>query len=589
MTFRAPVNDIGFCLQAVSGLADLQRDGLAGPADADSVAVTLAQAARTTDSLIAPLDRESDRTGARYRDGRVVLAPGHADAYRQWCAGGWMGADAPAAIGGMALPLSVGAALTELWHSGCMGFAMGLVLTQAAAELLDRFGSPELRARYLPRLVSGEWSATMAMTEAQAGSDLGLARTRADPQPDGSYRVSGDKIFISYGDHDATDNVVHMVLARIAGDPPGVHGLSLFLVPKMIEDADGALAANRVACIGIEHKLGLHGSPTCAMRYGDDDEGATGWVVGEPRQGLAAMFTMMNRARLSTGMQGTAVGEKATQQAYAFARQRLQGHGADRRTVPIIEHPDVRRMLLDMRSAVMGARCLSFYAAATLDRAERDPDPAARQAAAARGALLTPIVKAYGSDLGVETASLGVQVHGGMGYIEETGIAQRFRDARIAPIYEGTNGLQAIDLVARKIAQAGPETALILLAELAAIGDEARAAGDPLIVETGDAVIASIVAAGDAIGWVTTHAAARSEILWGARPMLTLLGQTIAGALLLRGAMAPDTDHFTPPADMAALAGFFAQNRLAHSSALAAQVRANGGLLDTADSMTAYA
>jgi hypothetical protein len=355
----------------------------------------------------------------------------------------------------------------------------------------------------------------------------------------------------------------------------------------MLPGADGTLAPNVVRCMGIEHKLGLNGSPTCAMRYGNDDAGAVGWVLGEVRQGLAAMFTMMNRARLSTGMQGAAVGEVATQEAYAYARARMQGSGVDRMTAAIIDHPDVRRMLLDMRSSVMAVRCLSYFAAATLDRAARDPDPDARATAAARGALLTPIVKAYGSWLGVEAASTGVQVHGGMGYVEETGAAQRLRDARIAPIYEGTNGLQAIDLVTRKIVQAGPETVRALISEMAAIGTEALGARDPMVSGAGTAVLASAQAATSAIDWLL-EANSRDDLLWGATPMLALVGQTIAGALLLRGAMAADTEHFTRPSDMAALAGFFAQNRLAHSAALCDQVCAGTGLIDQPEVMSAY-
>lgn len=583
MGYRPPINDIGFCLEAISGLQTLQQAGLAGPGDTATVSAMLEHAGRIAEALIAPLDRDADRIGARYDDGKVITAPGFPAAYRQWREGGWIGADAPERIGGMGMPLAVGAALTELWHSGCMGFAMGLVLTQAAAELLDRAGSPDLVTRYLSRLVSGEWTATMALTEPHAGSDIGLTRTRATRSGDGSYRISGDKIFISYGEHDMTDNIVHMVLARINGDPPGTGGLSLFLIPKVLDDG----SRNAVRCIGIEHKMGLHGSPTCEMRYGDDDEGAIGWLVGEERVGLAAMFTMMNRARLSTGMQGTAVGETATQQAYAYARQRLQGAGPDRRTVPIIDHPDVRRMLLDMRSAVMGARSLSYFAAATLDRSLRDPDPHVRRAFALRGALLTPIVKAYGSDIGVETASTAVQVHGGMGYVEETGIAQRLRDARIAPIYEGTNGLQAIDLVIRRIVQPGPGTAHALLDELTSIGEAGATCDDPMSHIAASGVLTAIAATRTAIDWLAS-APSRPDQLWGARPMLTLFGQTIAGALLLKGAMTGDTEHFARPADMMVLAATFAQNRLSHSGALADQVRAGAGISEHPGAMGAY-
>ncbi|RYY27907.1 MAG: acyl-CoA dehydrogenase [Sphingomonadales bacterium] len=585
MRFEAPVADIGFCLEQIAGLGDLRRDGLAPEADSDFVCQVLDRAGRMAESLIAPLDLDADRIGSQFEAGRVTTPPGFVDAYARWCSDGWVSADAPVENGGMGLPMSVGAALTELWHSGSMGFAMGLLLTQAASELLSRKGSEELKAIYLPRLVSGEWAATMSMTEPQAGSDLTLSRALARAQPDGSFRITANKIFISYGEHDLTSNIVHMVLARIDGAGSGERGLSLFLVPKRIPDAHGNLGEmNDVVCTGIERKLGLHGSPTCMMAYGAHD-GAVGWLVGEEGQGLPAMFTMMNRARLGTGLQGAGVGEKATQLAFAYARSRIQGRGPAGKPALIIEHPDVQRMLLDMRSGVMAVRGLSYFTAIAIDRAAREPDPKRRRAAADRAALLTPIVKAWGSDIGVDVASLGIQVHGGAGFVEETGAAQRLRDIRIAPIYEGTNGLQAIDLVLRKLVRGGRTTADLLLAELR--GVVAQAEGGAL-ASVGALALEAIDALEAAIDWIVDQARTSIELHWAATPALRLFGDVVGGVLLLKGALAEPGAHCRKPEDMVLLARFFAEKRFSHAPGLLAQVRAGAGVPSAAAGLAAY-
>lgn len=448
MPYVAPVRALQFAMEHIAA-----PESGPDPLSAEDIAGVLDEAARFAERELAPLNAPGDRIGARrHADGAVSTAPGFRDAYRAWAEAGWNGVTLPADWGGMGLSTAMGVAAMEMWTSACMAFGVGVLLTHGAVELLVQHASPELQALYLPRLVSGEWSATMALTEPQAGSDLGALRTRAVRQDDGAYRIHGDKIFITFGEHDLTENIVHLVLARVEGAPVGTRGLSLFLVPKHLPDADGRPGArNEVLCTGIEHKMGLHASPTCSLSFGGGD-GALGWLVGEENQGLAAMFIMMNRARLGTGMQGVAIAERATQRAEAFARTRIQGRvPTGERDLPIIHHPDVRRMLQTMKALTAAGRALGYAAASAIETGAVGATPEDRRRGQAQAALLTPLVKAFCSELGFEAASLGVQVHGGMGYVEETGAAQYFRDARITPIYEGANGIQAIDLTLRKV------------------------------------------------------------------------------------------------------------------------------------------
>src|SRR5580693_3759635 len=445
---------MSFALKYGASLLPALEEGLLGDLTMDDVEAVLGEAGRMAAEVLAPLDRTGDRVGTSIKDGVVTTAPGWKEAYDAWRKGGWNGLASPAEWGGQGLPQIVNAACTEMWNGACMAFGVGPLLTMGAVDALDAHGSDALKRTYLEKLVTGEWTGTMHLTEPQAGSDVGALRTRAERAPDGTYRITGQKIFITYGEHDLTDNIIHFVLARLPDAPAGTRGISLFLVPKFLLMPDGSLGArNDVRAHSVEHKLGIHGSPTCTMIFGDAG-GATGFLIGEENAGMACMFTMMNRARLAVGLQGVGLAERATQQALAYARDRRQGRTAGMKaseTAPIIAHPDVRRMLLTMRALTQAARAICYTTAMALDRAERSSDEAARKNAYQRASLLTPVTKAFSTDIANEVASLGVQVHGGAGFIEETGLAQHFRDARIAAIYEGTNGIQAIDLVTRKL------------------------------------------------------------------------------------------------------------------------------------------
>jgi alkylation response protein AidB-like acyl-CoA dehydrogenase len=457
--YRAPVSEIAFTLRHVAGLGSALADGVFPELSDDVLRAVLDEAGRFASERLAPLNAVGDREGARLENGAVRTPPGWAGAYSDWQHAGWNGLAAPESAGGEGLPIVVSAATQEMWNGACMAFALCPMLTGGAIEALLKHGTDELRHLYLPKLVSGEWTATMNLTEPQAGSDVGALNARAEPRGDGGYRVFGQKIYITYGDHDLADNIIHMVLARLPDAPAGSRGISLFLVPKRLVRADGSLGErNDLFPSGLERKMGIHGSPTCTMIYGDGrfggEPGALGWLVGQPNRGLACMFTMMNNARLMVGIEGVGLAERALQGAVAYASERRQGRapGADGTGMsPIAVHPDVRRMILTMRGLTGAARAICYSCAFATDMAVRT----GRGDWQARADLLTPVAKAFSTDIGFEVASLGVQVHGGAGYIEETGATQVLRDARIATIYEGTNGIQAIDLVTRKLPVAG--------------------------------------------------------------------------------------------------------------------------------------
>ncbi len=566
MTYQAPVADIAIALKHSAGLGDAMRDGLYGDFGEDLLDSVLAEAGRFASEVIAPLNRIGDRHGTPIKDGVVTTPPGWKEAYTAWSQAGWNGLAAPEQWGGQELPQAVNAACIEMWNSASMAFGIGPVLTVSAIEALAAHGSDELKQLYLPKLVSGEWMGTMQLTEPQAGTDLALLRTKAERAGDGTYRLTGQKIFITYGEHDLTDNIIHFVLARLSDAPPGTRGLSLFLVPKFLLNPDGSPGArNDARAASVEHKMGIHGSPTCTMIYGDAG-GAVGYLVGEEHRGLACMFTMMNQARLAVGLQGVAIAERATQQAFAYARDRRQGRapGAPNgETSPIIRHPDVKRMLLTMRALTRAARSICYATAVAIDRAQRGSGDAARKAAHERASLLTPVAKAFSTDIGIEVASLGVQVHGGMGFIEETGAAQHYRDARIAAIYEGTNGIQAIDLVTRKLPLSGGAAVKAFLDELRRTVAAVQAANDPAFGLTGRRLAEAVDALDRATHWMLAQLEPAPEsALAGATPYLRLFGATAGGCMLAEEALAVRRTEGSgeDATSRIAIARFFAEN-----------------------------
>jgi alkylation response protein AidB-like acyl-CoA dehydrogenase len=542
MTYRAPLADISFALKHSAGLSAAIDEGLFADLTLDDVDAVLNEAGRFAGEVIGPLNRVGDTFGTPFKDGAVTTPPGWKEAYNGWRSGGWNGLAAPADWGGQALPQIVNSACIEMWHGASIAFADGPMLTVGAIDALYAHGSKDLQRGFLPKLVSGEWTGTMQLTEPQAGSDVGALRTRAERAPDGSYRLKGQKIFITYGEHDLTDNIIHLVLARLPDAPPGTRGISLFLVPKFLLNPDGSLGArNDIRAHSVEHKLGIHGSPTCTMILGDQG-GAIGYLVGEENAGMACMFTMMNRARLAVGLQGVGVAECATQQALAYARERRQGRTTGMTATessPIIAHPDVRRMLLSMRALTGAARGICYATAIALDRSERGKDAAARKAAHERASLLTPVAKAFATDAGIEVTSLNVQVHGGMGFIEETGAAQLYRDARIAAIYEGANGIQAIDLVTRKLPLGGGTTVAAHIKELRGIVEAVEASNDPAFGATPIRLAEAVESLARTTEWMLGRRVEEADAaLAGATPYLRLYALATGGCLLANQALA---------------------------------------------------
>jgi alkylation response protein AidB-like acyl-CoA dehydrogenase len=546
MTYRAPINDMLLALNHGAGLQAAVKAGHYGDFDADITAAVLEEAGRFASDVLAPLNRIGDENGIKLEANKVTTAPGWPDAYQRWSAAGWNAVSGPEAFGGQGLPLAINAACTEIWSASNLAFGLCPLLTLSAIEALDAHGSDELKKIYLEKLVSGQWTGTMQLTEPQAGSDVGALRTRAEPAGDGSYRIKGTKIFITYGDHDMTDNIVHFVLARLPDAPAGTRGISLFLIPKFLVNADGSLGArNDIYPSGVEHKLGIHAAPTCTMTMGDQG-GATGYLIGEENRGMQCMFTMMNQARLGVGLEGVGIADRAYQQALAYAQERHQGRAvgkannqAGNGSDPIIVHPDVKRMLMQMRALTAAARTICYATAVALDISVRAADPTTRSLAAARGALLTPIAKAFSTDIGNEVTSLGVQVHGGMGFIEETGAAQHYRDARITPIYEGTNGIQSIDLVTRKLAANGGASVWALLDELSEIVKRVETSNDPAFGTTGAKLRDALGSLDRASRWLLERVtSAPNDALASATPYLSLFGSTLGGCMLAGEALA---------------------------------------------------
>jgi 3-(methylsulfanyl)propanoyl-CoA dehydrogenase len=536
--YEPPLDEIRFTLQHIAGLKAIARLPGCEAATPDLVDQVLAEAGRFAANELAPLNATGDRERATRDHGAVRTPKGFKEAYWKFVEGGWHGLPFPQEWGGQGLPWSVAIPVWEMWHSANFAFCLCPILTQAGVELLLRCGTEQQRARYLPKLVSGEWAGTMCLTEPHAGSDVGALRTRAEREGD-HYRIRGTKIFITFGEHDYTENIVHMVLARTPDAPPRTKGISLFLIPKFLVNDDGSLGArNEVRCVSLEEKLGIHASPTCVMSFGDD-HGAIGYLVGEEHGGMAAMFTMMNNARLQVGLEGLAVAERAYQAALGYARERVQGrraNGGAARPARIIEHPDVRRMLMTMRTQIEAMRALAYTAAAALDRANRAPDAVARAEAEGRLALLIPLVKAWCTDLGFEIASSALQVHGGTGYIEETGVAQLVRDARIALIYEGTNGIQALDLVGRKLQMADGALPAALFGELRADLAALEAAGETRLHRGLGEALESLE---QATSWLQAdHDNDPDAAAAGAAPYLRMFATTLGGFLHARAALA---------------------------------------------------
>src|SRR5690606_966659 len=536
-----------FTLKHIAGLKPAIDSGAFGDLSEDLADAILSEAGRFATEEMAPLRKVGDEVGAVLNEGEVTTPPGWRDLYRRWVEGGWNALSGPEEFGGQGLPSMLSVAAMEMWNSASIAFGLGPMLTMSAVEALHKHASPELKATYLEKLVSGEWMGTMNLTEPQAGSDLGALRTRAEPAGDGTYRIFGQKIFITYGEHDFTDNIVHLVLARLAGAPAGTRGISLFLVPKFLVNGDGSLGPrNDVFCASIEHKLGIHGSPTCTLIYGDgyqgQEPGAVGWLVGEENKGLACMFTMMINARLAVGIQGVAVAEAAFQKALAYAKERRQGRAqgyTGEGMAPIVYHPDVQRNLLTMKALTQASRAICYCCAHALDMARLSRGEEALRWQN-RASLRAPLATACSADVGVEAASLGVQVHGGMGYIEETGAAALLRDARIAPIYEGTNGIQAIDLVMRKLPLEEGEHVHTYIDELVAIAGSVRTSNLSGFGTTADLLDRALEDLSEATRFIQDRLAAgeTDAALAGATPYLRMMSLAAGGAYLARGALA---------------------------------------------------
>ncbi|KCZ51518.1 acyl-CoA dehydrogenase [Hyphomonas pacifica] len=563
MAYNAPLDDMAFALQSVAGLPKLQGLEAFENYDPDLITPILDEANKLARDVLAPLNQPGDAHGAVLTDEGVKAAPGFAEAYAQFRDGGWMGLSAPEEWGGQGLPKALALAVMEMFHSANMAFGLCPMLSFGAIEALLAHGTDAQKQTYLPNLVSGTWTGTMNLTEPQAGSDVGALKTKAVPQEDGSYAISGQKIYITWGDHDVAENIIHLVLARLPDAPAGSRGVSLFLVPKFLVKEDGSLGErNGVKCIGLEKKMGIHASPTCVMEYED----ATGWLIGQENKGLACMFTMMNSARLNVGLEGVAVGEAAYQAAFDYAQERKQGkaQGVDG-PAPILHHADVRRTLTTMRARVAAARAICYACGVAADLAEAAPDESTRASAKLREDLLTPIAKAWSTDMGVDVASLGVQIHGGMGFMNETLAAQLYRDARIAPIYEGTNGIQAIDLVGRKLSGTNGESMRVMLGEVEATAASARATNDPQLVQIADRLREGAEALRQATDWMLEAMKQRDQdkALAGATAYLALAGDVIGGHFLTQAAVSARGEEGGFRARQLALAGFFAETVLA--------------------------
>ncbi len=533
MSFTAPVKDMLFCMEHLANLPQVAQIPGFEDASLETAQAVLEESAKLCEGVIEPLNVPGDTQPSSFAEGKVVTTPSFKEAYQQYVQGGWQGLQHPVDFGGQGLPKTIGAACVEMLNASNISFALCPLLTDGAIEALLTAGSDALKAKYLEKLVSGEWTGTMNLTEPQAGSDLALVRTKAEPLPDGTYKIFGTKIFITYGEHDMAENIIHLVLARVAGAPEGVKGISLFVVPKFLVNDDGSLGArNDVHCVSIEHKMGIKASPTAVLQYGDNG-GAIGYLVGEENRGLEYMFIMMNAARYGVGLQGIGVSERAYQRAVQYARDRVQSRPVDGSvagSAAIIHHPDVRRMLMTMRSVTEACRAMASTAAAAYDAAHHHPDAEVRKANAAFYEFMVPLVKGYSTEMSLEVTSLGVQVHGGMGFIEETGAAQYYRDAKILTIYEGTTAIQANDLVGRKTARDGGENAKAIAAQIAKTEAELRASGSAAALSMADRLQSAREAFLQVVDFVVGKAKASPNAVYaGSVPYLMLAGNLMAG------------------------------------------------------------
>jgi alkylation response protein AidB-like acyl-CoA dehydrogenase len=587
MSYVAPVKDMLFCMQHLAGLEQVARLPGFEAAGLDTAQAVLEECAKFNEGVVAPLNWEGDKNPSSWKDGAVTTTPGFKEAFRQFAEGGWQGLQHPTDYDGQALPKTIGAACNEILNSANLSFALCPLLTDGAIEALLTAGSAEQQQTYIPKFISGQWTGTMNLTEPQAGSDLALVRTRAEPQGDGSYKLFGTKIFITYGEHDMAENIVHLVLARVTGAPEGVKGISLFIVPKVLSDG----TRNDVHCVSIEHKLGIKASPTAVLQFGDHG-GAVGELIGEENRGLEYMFIMMNAARYAVGVQGISIAERAYQKAVAYAKDRVQSRPVDGSlpgSGPIIHHPDVKRMLMTMRALTEGCRAMALTAAASYDAAHAHPDAEQRKQHQAFYEFLVPLVKGYSTEMSLEVASLGVQVHGGMGFIEETGAAQYYRDARILTIYEGTTAIQANDLIGRKTARDGGAMAKAVARQIAAteaeLSDRSSAAAR--------AMLKRLKAAREAFEQVVDFVAAQTRsnpnaVFAGSVPYLMLAGNLVAGWQMARALMVAE-DRAAAGEDVAfmnakvATARFYAEHILSRAPAV------RDAILEGADSVNALA
>ncbi|MCR5881935.1 acyl-CoA dehydrogenase [Rhizobacter sp. J219] len=593
MSYVAPVKDMLFCMKELAGLEEVAKLPGFEEAGLETAQAVLEESAKFNQDVLAPLNFEGDKNPSYWKDGKVFTTPGFKDAFRQLAEGGWQGLQHPTDFGGQGLPKTIGAACIEMLNSANMSFALCPLLTDGAIEALLTAGSPELQSTYLPNMISGKWTGTMNLTEPQAGSDLALVRTRAEPQPDGTYKIFGTKIFITYGEHDMAENIVHLVLARVTGAPEGVKGISLFVVPKFMVNTDGSLGArNDAHCVSIEHKMGIKASPTAVLQFGDHG-GAVGYLVGQENRGLEYMFIMMNAARYAVGIQGIAVAERSYQKAVQYAKDRVQSRPVDgsiNKSAPIIHHPDVKRMLMTMRSLVEGCRAMAITAAAAYDAAHAHPDTEVRKQNQAFYEFMVPLVKGYSTEMSLEVTSLGVQVHGGMGFIEETGAAQYYRDAKILTIYEGTTAIQANDLVGRKTARDGGQTAKAIAQQIAKTEAELAKRDSVAARAVHKRLTAARVAFEQVVDFVAGGTKGNPNAVFaGSVPYLMLAGNVMAGWQLGRALLVAESQLKAGEGDAAFLqakvttAQFYAEHIL---SRVPGQ---RDAIVEGADSVTALA